>query len=233
MSLSKQRALITGASSGIGLATAQLLVEQGFDVEGIARNFSNAPCDGMSFTEIDLSTLDKLPARLSQFKQAPNLLVLNAGYGQFGGLEQFSHAQIESLINTNLTSNIFLLKHFLPKMKQQGGGDIVLIGSESSLQGAKAGAVYCATKFAVRGLAQSVRADCSTADIRVILVNPGPVSSGFFDDLNFEPNHGDDFTIEPESVAKAILDAIDQPRNVVVDEINLQPMKRSFQKKQK
>jgi len=231
MNQNKGIAVITGASSGVGLATANSFINQGFEVQGIARDFSNTRCAGLVTTEIDLSKLANLPAQLTQFKIAPDVLVLNAGFGQFGGLEQFSHTQIEALINTNLTSNIFLLKHFLPKMKRQGGGDIVLIGSESSLQGAKSGAVYCATKFAIRGLAQSLRADCATANIRVILVNPGPVSSGFFDDLSFEPHEGEDFVIKPESVAKAIVDAISQPRNVVVDEINLQPMKRSFQKK--
>lgn len=224
-------AVITGASSGIGLATARAFIEHGYDVHGLARNFSQTQCDGLNTVEIDLSQLNELPNKLQQFKTAPSVLVLNAGYGQFGGLEQFSHAHIEALVNTNLTCNFFLLKHFLPKMKQQGEGDIVVIGSESSLQGAKAGAVYCATKFAVRGLAQSLRADCATSNIRVILVNPGPVASDFFDDLNFEPHSGNAFVIEPESVAKAIVDAIAQPRNVVVEEINLQPLKRSFQKK--
>ena len=159
------------------------------------------------------------------------MLVLNAGYGQFGGLEQFSHDQIRRLVDTNLVSNLFLIKHFLPKMKQNRGGDIVLIGSESAVQGAKAGAVYCATKFAIRGLAQSLRADCSTANIRVILVNPGPVSSNFFDELNFEPQSGDDFEIPAESIASSVMSALSQPRSVVVDEINIQPIKRSFKKK--
>lgn len=231
MNQNKPTAIITGASSGIGLATAKRLIEQGFAVQGIARDFSKTNCNDLTAVEMDLSKLGQLPAQLTQFKNAPDVLVLNAGFGQFGGLEQFSHTQIEVLVNTNLTSNIFLLKHFLPKMKQQGGGDIFLIGSESSLQGARAGAVYCATKFAIRGLAQSVRADCSTANIRVMLVNPGPVSTDFFDELNFEPHAGDEFAIEPESVANAIYHAIGQPRNVVVDEINLQPIKRSFQKK--
>lgn len=231
MNQTNPSALITGASSGIGLALAENLINQGYKVQGIARDFSKTECKQLDAVSIDLANLGQLPNQLSQFKLAPDLLVLNAGFGQFGGLEQFSHQQIENLINTNLTSHIFLLKHFLPKFKQQGGGDIVLLGSESSLQGGKSGAVYCATKFAIRGLAQSLRADCSNANIRVILVNPGPVTSNFFNDLSFEPHDGEEFSIQPESVAKAIVDAINQPRNVVVDEINLQPMKRSFQKK--
>lgn len=231
MNQDKPKAIVTGASSGIGLATVKLLCEQGYEVEGIARDFSNTDCFSFKTHEIDLSILSSLPQKLNKFSTSPDLLVLNAGFGQFGGLEQFSHALIERLINTNLTSNVFLLKHFLPKMKQQGTGDIVLIGSESALQGAKAGAVYCATKFAIRGLAQSLRADCSTNNIRVMLVNPGPVSSDFFDTLNFSPQAGVDFVIEPLAVARSILHALNQDRNVVLDEINIQPIKRSFKKK--
>ncbi len=232
-SLNQPVALVTGASSGIGLATAHVLIEKGFSVEGMARNFQSVGDIQMTQTVIDLSELDALAERLKSYANAPDVIVLNAGFGQFGGLEQFSHQQIKTLVNTNLVSNLFVLKHFLPKMKTQGGGDVILVGSESGLAGAKAGAVYCATKFAIRGLAQSLRADCANANIRVILVNPGPVQSDFFDELNFAPQAGKEFIIPAESVASAIAHALDQPRDVVVDEINLQPIKRSFAKKKK
>ena len=224
-------AVITGASSGIGLATAKCLFAAGYAVSGIARDFTHVDAEQLNTYPFDLSDLDTLPSFLKQTKLPADTLILNAGYGRFGGIEQFSHTQIRHLVDTNLVSQIFLLKHYLPIMKQQGGGDIVLVGSESALQGARAGAIYCATKFALRGLAQSLRADCSTSNIRVILVNPGPVDSDFFDDLEFAPQASDEFAIQPSSVAQAILQALEQPRNVVIDEINLQPIKRSFRKK--
>jgi len=229
-----KRILITGASSGIGLATAQHFAKNGDDVVGIARNFDGVDRDGMQMVTLDLSKLDRLPQSLAQ-EQALNqdfdALILNAGYGRFGGIEQFSHAQIQHLINTNLTSNLFLIKHYLPGFKSQRGKDIVLIGSESSLQGARQGAVYCASKFAIRGLAQSLRADCANSDIRVILINPGAVDTDFFNDLNFTPQAGTEFAIEADSVAHTIAHALSQPRNTVIDEINIQPIKRSFSKK--
>jgi NADP-dependent 3-hydroxy acid dehydrogenase YdfG len=229
--MNRLSALVTGASSGIGLATARSLFAAGYSVQGLARDFSTTDFDQLIKTKIDLSQIDDLANALQQFSSAPEVLVLNAGYGQFGGIEQFSHDQIRRLIDTNLVSNLFLIKHFLPHMKQRGSGDIVLIGSESALQGARAGAVYCASKFAIRGLAQSLRADCATSGIRVMLVNPGPVNSEFFDQLHFEPQLGEQFQIPAESVADAIMSALTQPRSVVVDEINLQPIKRSFRKK--
>ncbi len=232
----KNNILITGASSGIGLALAKHFLQIDCYVVGIARDFTETDCDGLRQVKLDLSDTKKLPDHLKQNALLNNdfdTLVLNAGVGRFGGLEQFSHAQIEQLINTNLVSNLFLLKHYLPQFKQQGGKDIILIGSESALQGAKQGTVYCASKFAIRGLAQSLRADCANADIRVVLVNPGAVDTDFFDDLNFEPQTGNEFALEPESVAKAIHNALAMPRNSVIEEINIQPIKRSFQKKVK
>ena len=181
--------------------------------------------------ECDLALLEEVERSLDQFNKNSSVLILSAGYGQFGGLEQFSHSQIQQLINTNLVSNFYILKHFLPLFKSHGGGDIVLIGSESALQGARAGAVYCATKFALRGLAQSLRADCSNSNIRVHLINPGPVDSAFFDNLSFEPYTGDEFSLKPYDVAQVVIHALTQPRHIVYDEVNVQPMKRSFQKK--
>jgi len=234
--MTNKQALVTGASSGIGLATSNKLLTQSFSVVGIARDFTKTDCAGMRQMLLDLADLDQLPASLSsepELNTAFDVLMLNAGYGRFGGIEQFSHQQIKHLIDTNLVSNLFLLKHYLPLMKANGGGDIVLIGSESALDGAKAGAVYCATKFAVRGLAQSLRADCAKANIRVTLVNPGPVETHFFDDLDFTPQVGAEFVIDAENVADAICNALSQPRTTVIEEINIQPLKRSFVKKPK
>lgn len=229
-----KKALITGASSGIGLAVARQMQKSGWAVTGLARNFTKVPQDLMHQVSIDLAALDELPQQLSQHEHLQeqfDCLILNAGYGRFGGIEQFSHQQIRQLIDTNLVSNLFLLKHFLPEFKRSGGKDIVLIGSESALTGAKQGAVYCASKFAIRGLAQSLRADCSHADVRVILVNPGAVDTEFFDDLHFTPQEGEDYALEADVVAQNIVNAVSQPRNTVLEEINLQPIKRAFTKR--
>ena len=233
--LVNRNTLITGATKGIGLELSKTLLQRDCRVYGVGRDFSNLEelehGDGLIQIFCDLGDLEQLEETLPKLPKDIGLLVLYAGFGQFGGLEQFSHDQIKRLVDTNLVSNIYLLKHYLPFMKAQGGGDIVLLGSESGLQGAKAGAVYCATKFAIRGLAQSLRADCSNSNIRVNLVNPGPVDSGFFESLKFEPQEGREFVLNSQDIALAIVGALGQPRHVVYEEVNIQPIKRSFRKK--
>ena len=229
-SLMKPSALVTGSSRGIGLACAKSLLEYGVEVTGVSRRKVELG-QGYSQVKVDLSETNGLPTSFKQFPDDIGVLVLNAGVGQFGGLEQFSYQQIHRLIDVNLISNLFIAKHYLPRLKAQGGGDIVIVGSESGLQGSRAGAVYCATKFALRGVAQSLRADCSTSNVRVMLCNPGPVDSDFFEPLDFAPKEGQEFALNPDDVANAIINALAQPRHVVMEEINLQPMKRSFQKK--
>lgn len=226
-------AIITGASSGIGLSLAEQLLESNCEVTGIARDFSNTECSGLQTVELDLSDLDELPVKLAPFTNSPDALILNAGYGRFGGLEQFSHQQMRHLIDTNVVSNLFLIKHFLPLMKARKHGDIVLIGSESALQGGRMGTLYSASKFAIRGLAQSLRLDSSNSGVRVILVNPGAVDTPFYDDLEFQPAPGEEFNLQSKDVAMAIYDALRQPRHVVIEEINMQAMKRSYSKKPK
>jgi len=230
--MASKTALITGASSGIGRATAEALARQGWQVTGVARRFES-PAEGLhQVFELDLSELGGLSSSLKELQiEAPQTLVLNAGMGLFGGLEQMSEQQIRQTMDLNVVSNLLLLRYFLPKMKKLEQADIVLLGSEAALAGAKQGAVYCASKFAVRGLAQSLRADCAQAGIRVMLVNPGPTDTAFFDDLHFEPQENDACVLHAEDVASAIVAALNAPRHVVHDEINLQPLHRAFQSK--
>ena len=200
MSESSKRALVTGASSGIGSAICKELRKLGYRVTGVARDFSKlGSCDEAQLDyqwSLDLSDLDALETVLRNDDKEFDLLVLAAGYGDFGGVEQFSYSQISRLINTNLIANLYLCKRYLPTMKQQSLGDVVIIGSESAINGARAGSVYCASKFALRGFAQSLRADCRNANIRIMLCNPGPVDTPFFDELNFEPVRAREFALD-------------------------------------
>ena len=223
--------LVTGASSGIGHAITTLLLRRGYRVIGLARDFSKAAFDSENFVaiSIDLSRLDELAARLEiliQKEPAIDGVILCAGSGRFGSLEEFSHTQIRALIELNLTSPIYLARTLIPGMKQRASGDIIFMGSEAARTGGKRGAVYSAAKFGLRGLAQSLRQECAASGVRVSIVNPGMVKTAFFDELDFQPGDAPDNYILPEDVALAVLAILETRTGTVFDEINLSPQKK-------
>lgn len=234
------RVLITGASSGIGRAVCEKLLTAGHHVVGIARDFSKFPCDHQNFTthSIDLADLTQLPKHLKNLIATyPDLdtLILNAGRGHFGDLEQFSYEQIRALTDLNFTSHAFITRAFLPQLKKNGHGHLIFTGSEAALTGTQKGSLYCAAKFALRGFAQAIRAETARNGIRVTLVNPGMVQSPFFDELDFRPGDDSSNYILPEDVAEVIVQALMAREGTVIDEINLSPQKRviEFGKKTK
>ena len=225
------RVLVTGASSGIGRAVCERLLASGHRAIGIARNLSKFPCDHARYQAhaIDLAALDELPEHLKALgAMYPQLdaLVLNAGVGRFGSLEQFSYDQIRALIDLNFTSHVFVARAFLPTLKKAGRGHLVFTGSEAALAGTAQGSLYCAAKFALRGFAQALRAECARAGVRVTVVNPGMVQSPFFDELDFRPGPAPDNYILPADVAEVIVQALTTRDGTVLDEINLSPQKK-------
>ena len=150
------KAIVTGASSGIGRAVCQRLLSENWEVVGLARDFAKSPCDDDRFTAhpVDLADLDRLPKELQGLTAAhPQIdaLVCSAGAGRFGDLEQFSYDQIRRLIDLNFTSSAFLARAYLPSLKRTGAGHLLFIGSEAALKGSQKGSIYCAAKFALRG----------------------------------------------------------------------------------
>ena len=151
------------------------------------------------------------------------MLVCNAGFGDFRHLENFSYKQIQEFLNVNLVAHIVLCRHMVSGMKKLGQGDIVIVGSEAALIGKRKATLYSAAKFGMRGFAQSLRDEVGSSGLRVCLINPGMVRSAFFNDLDFEPGDSPENAIEPEDIAKVIVETVGSRRGTVIDEINLSP----------
>jgi 3-hydroxy acid dehydrogenase / malonic semialdehyde reductase len=227
----KRTVLVTGASSGIGRAIARNLLQQGHQVLGVSRNCGRFTRDVEGFTpvQMDLSQTHELPATLRELEHRfPELdaVVFSAGRGQFGALEQFSYQQIEALMTLNFTSQVFLTRALLPALKHKARGDLIFIGSEAALKGSRKGAVYCASKFAMRGFTQALREECSKSNVRVCLINPGMVKTPFFEQLSFEPGDAEEHYLLPEDVAEAVSYVLNSRAQMVIDEINLNPLNK-------
>ena len=223
--------LITGSSSGIGRAISVKLLEEGATVYGIARNHKKFQPDTDRYKAItvDLTDLHTIPEKLSDLLVSnPEIdgFISNAGYGNFDNLENFSPERISSYINDNLTSHLVVTRCLLPHFKTRNRGNIILMGSEAALEGAKKGSLYCAAKFGLRGFSQSIRQETSNKDIRVTLINPGMVRTAFFDELKFRPGDDDDNAIEAKDIANVVVNILSMRSGTVIDEINLTPQKK-------
>ena len=223
--------LITGASRGIGRALSLELLKRGNRVVGIGRDFSHwtLPQVGFEAMTADLADLDATAQLLSELAKKSyglDAVVSNAGAGRFGHLEQLSSHQIRESVNLNLTQHILVARAFLPLLKRRKSADLIFMGSETALSGGIKGAVYSACKSALRGLAQSLRQECAASGVRVGIVNPGMVRTGFFDGLDFRPGEAPENAIEPQDVADLIIAMLSAPPGTVVDEVNLSPLKK-------
>ncbi len=231
MHIVKRTVLVTGASSGIGRAVAQNLLQQGHTVVGVSRDCRKFTRQMENFrsVELDLSQLNELPQKIRQLQQMfPEIdaVVFSAGMGQFGSVEEFSYSQIEALMTINFTSQVFLTKALLPALKRKANSDLIFIGSEAALKGSRKGAIYCASKFAIRGFTQALREECSNSNVRVCLINPGMVKTAFFEHLTFEPGDHESNFILPENVAAAVSYVLGTRAQIVIDEINLSPLSK-------
>ena len=229
--------LVTRASSGIGQAICSELLSLGHKVIGIARNAVKGPLNNnQNFfpCAIDLANLGNLPdelAVISKQHTTIDTIVCCAGRGQFGGLEEFSYDQIKSLVDLNFISQAYVSKAFLPTLKTQKHSNIIFIGSEAALSGSRKGAIYCATKFALRGFAQSLRDECSQSGVHISIINPGATKTPFFDKLNFSHGPESCHSIETKEIADAVVLILTMRPGTVVEEINLSPLKKVIKSK--
>lgn len=229
--------VISGSSSGIGLAMAREMLKRGNAVLGLVQDAASDAVNHPDYCQeqVDMADPDGLQTRIAEILRAieepVRALVNNAGIGRMGYLEQLSVADMRLVLDTNFLSHAIVTRAFLPLLKRQGYGDIVFTGSEAARSGSRQGSIYCASKFAIRGFAQALREECGKSNVRVSLINPGAVRTPFFRDLHFEPGEGEDNAIAPEDVAIALAMMLEVRPGTVLDEINLSPLNQVWRRK--
>lgn len=175
--------LVTGASSGIGAATASHLAARGFRVFGSSRR---SPANATGFTWLAMDVRDEASvaaavARVLAEAGRIDALVCNAGVGIFGSVEEVSAARAREQFDTNVFGTLHPVRAVLPAMRAQRGGRIVLVGSLAARAPIPFQGHYSATKAAIAALAWALRVETAPDGILVSLVEPGDIRTGFND----------------------------------------------------
>jgi len=184
-------ALVTGASSGIGEATAERLAKAGYKVYGTSRRGAEAGKRSFEMLPLDVTSDESVETAVSEVMQRDgriDLLVNNAGFGVApAGAEESSIDQARSIFETNFFGLIRMTRAVVPHMRRQGSGRIINIGSVLGFLPMPYGALYAATKHAVEGYSESLDHELRTRGIRVSVIEPAYTKTPF--DANFmEPD---------------------------------------------
>ncbi|WP_202919310.1 oxidoreductase [Saccharothrix deserti] len=183
MTTNRPVALVTGASSGIGKATALALVAAGFDVVGTSRDTSRVtPLDGVAFLDLDVAGDASVTAAVQQVVDRfgrIDVLVNNAGVGSMGAAEETSIAQAQDVFNINVFGVMRMVKEVLPHMRAQGRGRIINLSSVVGFLPSPYMAAYAASKHAIEGYSESLDHEVREYGVRALLVEPAYTSTGF------------------------------------------------------
>ena len=229
-------ALVTGASSGIGRATAARLAADGLAVHAAARRADRlaalAAETGCTPHALDVNDADALAALAAE--AAPDVLVLNAGRGGgFAGLARTPRAELVETVATDVTAVLDLIRLSLPGMIARRRGHLVLIGSTAALY-PSVSALYGGAKAAVAMIARNLRLELRGTGVRVTDIRPGRVATEFYDVALPDPAAAAQAKatgieeLAPEDVAEAVSWALRAPAHVNVSAIELQPLGQTY-----
>jgi 3-oxoacyl-[acyl-carrier protein] reductase len=225
--LSGKKVLITGGSSGIGKATAIDLVGKGAIVcitgrnkvklEKVASEINAIPIhlDVSKYNSIAVKTLDAFHSM-----GGIDVLINNAGIGEFAKLEDIKVNHFESIFATNVFGLTMLTQEVVKFFKTQQYGMIINIGSSAATSGFPSGSVYCASKFALRGLTECWRHELRRDNIRVALVNPSEVPTAFKNKDRVEREEQEN-KLSSKEISHAIISTINMDKRGFIPELNV------------
>jgi len=234
-------ALVTGASAGIGRASALALAQEGANMVLTARRQERLDeleaamqqAGGKAISVVGDSTEEETAQRCvtaaTQTFGALDILINNVGIGNYKNLVDTSAAEYDELMDTNVRSTFLFTRHTVPVMINQGSGTILMISSMAGIYGFAGEAIYCATKFAQVGFAQALDKELRPHGIKVGVICPGGVKTEFaLGKGRTEQSVAESGMLDPEDVAGAVLLACTQSSNSRIIEIQMRTMDESL-----
>lgn len=217
-------ALVTGASSGIGAATARLLAESGIDVGIVGRRSEqlqavlsdcqvHAPDSRMWAADLgELDAAERVVDEAWDHFGALDVLVNNAAVPKRRDVRALTPDEVEQVMRVNFLSPVRMTLHLLPRFLERGRGVIVNVASLGGRLGIAHEAAYCASKFALSGWSEAMAMDLHDTPIKVRLVQPGAIDTDIWDRPGEDPPYYDGPKDPPSVVAQAIVEAMDSDR---------------------
>ena len=236
-----KRVLISGASSGIGRAVAVALGRKNYELFLVARRLEKLqeveieirgqnPEAKVTLIASDVNSPDLSSTLRAVTEERIDILINNAGLALGREkVESGNFADFEQMISTNITANFRLAHLTLPWMLKSGGGDILNLCSVAGHYTYQGGAVYCATKHAVKAFTRVLREETCGKNIRVMQISPGMVETEFStvrfkgDQNAAQAVYAGMTALKAEDIARMILFMLEEPRHVVIDEIITMP----------
>lgn len=230
-------AVITGASSGIGAATARALAAEGYRVALLARRLDRIEAlaqelgNGSIAVQADVTDRESLltaAQRVQNELDGADVLVNNAGIMLLGPFSAEQHADYRAMVEANLLGSITATEVFLDQLTERGAGDLINLSSVAGRTARAGNGVYAASKWGMNGWSESLRQEL-LPDVRVTLIEPGIVDTELPTHITHEATREavqkgyDSATVKPEEVAEVIAFVLDRPRHLTINEVLLRP----------
>jgi len=211
--MKSKTALVTGASSGIGKATAERLASAGYKVYGTSRRGAQAGERSFAMLALDVTSDESVEAAVNELMRLEgriDVLVNNAGFGVApAGAEESSIEQAQSIFDTNFFGIVRTTRAVLPHMRHQGGGRIINIGSVLGFLPMPYSALYAATKHAIEGYSESLDHELRTRGIRVSVIEPAYTKTQFDANLLEPDSKLDEYREVRAALAKKMKEVIE------------------------
>ncbi len=235
-------AVVTGASSGIGEATARMLADRGMKVTAVARRrarlqeLARRAADGpgeiwpLAADVCDETAVNRVVGETENRWGRLDVLVANAGMMLLGPILNANTDEWRTMVNLNVLGLMYCVHAVLPIMTRQKHGDIITISSVAGRVARANNGVYAATKYAVRAFTESLRQEAGPSNIRVMTIEPGAVGTELTDHIGHAESkewakqfYGSMEILKSEDIAEAIIYVLTQPPYVDVNEILIRP----------